>query len=192
MSEKRGIPFYFHQETKVTTWTYPVMSPLPAASSKLVMQTHKDDAASVAAPGQTTVVSSSLSGLRLKTPASAKDDADASSEVQTHKDDAASAAASGQTTVASASSSDSKTPAKDNISIVLASPSPRALEDLVEIFDQNTGRISVIPRNMAIQMGGVPSPDSSVIDRDTERTRMGERQRNTKSSWFKSFFKIGS
>ena len=144
MSEKRGIPFYFHQETKVTTWTYPVMSPLPSASGKLVMQTHKDDAESVAAPGQTTVVS--------------------------------------------ASSSDSKTPAKDNISIVLASPSPRALEDLVEIFDQNTGRISVIPRNMAIQMGGIPSPDSSVIDRDTERTRMGERRRNTKSSWFKSFF----
>ena len=147
MSEKRGIPFYFHQEARVTTWTYPVMSPLPAASSNLVMQTHKDDAASVAAPGQTTVVSASLSGLRLKTPPSAKDDA--SSEVQKHKDDAASAGASGQTTVAFASSSDSKTPSKDNfISIVLASPSPRPLEDLVQIFDQNTERISVIPRNM--------------------------------------------
>jgi hypothetical protein len=67
MSEKRGIPFYFHQETKVTTWTYPVVSPVPAASKKLVMQTHKDDTASVAAPGQTTVVSACSSVS--KTPA---------------------------------------------------------------------------------------------------------------------------
>ncbi len=111
---KLRIPVYFHQGSKVVSgvWvgghalgggereTYSVMSPPPAASRKLVMQTQRN------------VMDKSGS----------------------------------------------------------TSPSPRALEDLVEVFDQGTGRMSVMTRDMTVQIGGIPSPDSRIAG-DTEGNR---------------------